>query len=710
MRRFLTVLAAFVLGLALAVSVTFRYTPPPGLEVHSVSLRGSFNNWGETPMKKQPDGSWAVTLDLDPGEYAYKFFINKQWPHDMCDDPTFGNPMVDPQADGCSDDGFGGQNAVRVVEAPVQKASGPVELAFEHDPARAQFLSVADDRLALRFAATAGSVAKAEVLAGAKKYPMRRQLEAKGREYWRASLPDAPTRYRIHVFQTDGREATFGPFEYSGNAFCGLDWVGERVGYQIFPERFFNGEPANDALALASDEYNFNAKWRRLDPDNKPFLSPWNGPVTPQLCCHQYFGGDLAGIIRKLDYLTRQGVGLVYLNPVFDSGSAHGYDTHDYLKVSPKFGDKSDLHVFLDGAHARGIKVLFDFVPNHTGLGFWAFRDVVKRGPNSPYWNWYFIKKWPFEPGDETAYECWWNIGSLPKLNTGNPAVRRYLLEIAKYWIRFGFDGVRVDVPGDLINAHAFFKEMRAELKKINPEAYLVAEIWQADPSWLAGDEFDSLMNYALGRGAILKYAKGKPAAFASGKRALREMSQVYAVFPEASMDMGFNLIDSHDTSRLLTDLGGGKFGQHPTAEGLSRQRLATAILYALPGVPVHFQGDECAFLGEKDPYDKERYPLQWQQCDTRMQAFYRELAALKAQLPAFDTAVWRAYLGEGPLLGFFRGYPGAGEVLALFNNSVDPQTAQLPPGAWQDVKTHRTYRGKVPLEALGWRYLRRRP
>lgn len=710
MRKLVTFLLVLVLGLALAVKVTFKYTPPPGLEVHSVSLRGSFNNWGETPMQPQPDGSWAVTLDLDPGEYTYKFFINGRWPHDMCDDPTFGHPMVDPTSDGCTDDGYGGQNAVRIVEAPVQKASGPVALNFEHDPASPRYLSVADDRLAVRFSAGAGSVASAELLAGDLRYKMYPQLEARGRSYWRVSLPDRPIRYRIHVVQTDGREATFGPFSYDGKAFRGIDWVGQRVGYQIFPERFLNGDPTNDALALQSDEYNFNAKWRRLDPQNKPFLSPWDGPVTPQLCCHQYFGGDLAGIIKKLDYLAGQGVGLLYLNPIFDSGSAHGYDTHDYMKVSPKFGDKAELRVLLDGAHARGIKVLFDFVPNHTGLGFWAFRDVVKRGPNSPYWNWYFIKKWPFEPGDENAYEAWWNIGSLPKLNTGNPAVRRYLLEVAKYWIRFGFDGVRVDVPGDLINAHSFFAEMRRELKKVNPEAYLVAEIWQADPSWLTGSEFDSLMNYALGRGAILKYAKGKPAAFASGKRALREMSQIFAVLPEAASDMGFNLIDSHDTGRLLTDLGGGKFGQQPSAEGLARLRLATAILYALPGVPVHFQGDECAFLGEKDPYDKQRYPLQWERCDARTQDFYREMARLKTSLPAFDTAVWRAYLGEGSLLGFFRGEPGPGEVLALFNNSTEPAAAPLPGGAWQDVQTRRTYREQVPLDALGWRYLRHRP
>ncbi|RTI10193.1 alpha-amylase, partial [Thermus scotoductus] len=149
------ILAVWVwLSLALAVPVTFRYTPPSGLEVRSVSLRGSFNSWGETPMQKE-NGSWAVTVDLDPGEHQYKFFINGQWPRDMCNDPTFGTPMVDPKAAGCVDDGFGGQNAVIVVQAPVAPTppAGPVALDFTHDPLDAQFVSHADGKLSVRFRA-----------------------------------------------------------------------------------------------------------------------------------------------------------------------------------------------------------------------------------------------------------------------------------------------------------------------------------------------------------------------------------------------------------------------------------------------------------------------------------------------------------------------------------------------------------------------------
>lgn len=479
-------------------------------------------------------------------------------------------------------------------------------------------------------------------------------------------------------------------------------------GGQIFPERFYNGDSSNDALALETDEYRFNQVWQRSSGP-KPHLSRWGDPPSPLHCCHQYFGGDLAGVLAKLPYLKVLGVSVLYLNPIFDSGSAHGYDTHDYLKVSPKFGDKPLLRKLLDEAHRLGMRVIFDFVPNHTGLGFWAFQDVVKRGPRSPYWNWYFIKRWPFVPGDGSAYEGWWGLGSLPKLNTANPGVKRYLIEVTKYWVRFGFDGVRVDVPGDVLNPHAFFKEMRAELKAIKPDAYLVAEIWQRDPSWLRGDEFDSLMNYAIGRDILLRFAKGGSLALYNARRALADLARVYALYPEAVAGMGFNLITSHDTARLLTELGGGGLKDVPSPEARARQRLAAAMLYALPRLPVTFQGDECGFTGERPadpPHELNRYPFQWEKCHGETLAFYQELAGLRRELAALRSAVFRTYFGEGHLLAFFRGEPGEGEVLAAFNNGVEAVTLPLPPGGWRDPLEGRTYRKEVSLPPLGFRYL----
>ncbi|WP_243090058.1 alpha-amylase family glycosyl hydrolase [Thermus neutrinimicus] len=707
----LRILAVWIgLSLALAVPVTFRYTPPPGLEVRSVSLRGSFNQWGETPMQRE-NGSWAVTVDLDPGEHQYKFFINGQWPKDMCHDPTFGTPMVDPTAAGCVDDGFGGQNAVILVQAmaPSPPPTGPVALEFAHDPGKAQYVSVADGKLSLRFTAGEGAVAAAWLEAPfLGKVPMHRQLVFPGTEVWRVALPSAPETYRILIKTQGGEEEAFGPFRPPTRPFSQVPWVGGGVGYQIFPERFYNGDPQNDALALESDEYLYNLLWQRSGGP-KPHLSRWTDPPSPLHCCHQYFGGDLAGVLAKLPHLEALGVTLIYFNPLFDSGSAHGYDTHDYLKVSPKFGDKDLLRRVLDEAHRRGMRVIFDFVPNHTGLGFWAFQDVVKRGPRSPYWNWYFVKRWPFVPGDGAAYEGWWGLGSLPKLNTAHPGVKRYLMEVAKYWIRFGFDGVRVDVPGDVLDPHAFFRDMRAELKAIRPDAYLVAEVWQRDPSWLQGDEFDSLMNYAIGRDILLRFAKGGHLALYNARRALADLARVYALYPEAVAGMGFNLITSHDTARLLTELGGGGLKDTPSPESRARQRLAVALLYALPGVPVTFQGDECGFTGERpaeSPHDLQRYPLQWERCHGETLAFYQGLAQLRRELPALRSAVFRTYLGEGHLLAFLRGEPGEGEVLSAFNSGLEATILPLPPGGWQDPLEGRTYRREVSIPPLGFRYL----
>jgi cyclomaltodextrinase / maltogenic alpha-amylase / neopullulanase len=184
----------------------------------------------------------------------------------------------------------------------------------------------------------------------------------------------------------------------------------------------------------------------------------------------------------------------------------------------------------------------------------------------------------------------------------------------------------------------------------------------------------------------------------------------VYAEYPEASTAMQFNLISSHDTGRLLTKMGGGALGSTAGPTARARHRLASAMLYALPGVPVTFQGDECAFLGTgTGPREENRYPMQWQACDADMVAHYARLAALRAELEAIRTPALRAHRGEGQILSFFRGEPGPGEVLVVFNNATLSGTASLAPGIWQDAATGETVEGSVVVEPLGWRYLLRK-
>ncbi|ASI99919.1 pullulanase [Thermococcus celer] len=654
------------------VPVRFTYHPGNGT-VKSVSLRGSFNNWAELPMKEE-NGTWSVTVFLKPGKYEYKYFINGQWVKDMSDDGT-GRPY-DPDADGYADDGYGGKNAVRIVK-------GNSTFSVEFDPGDPAYLSVADNRTVIRFKAERKGVSSAVLVTEKGNYTMRLQVWWDSGEMWRAEVPSVePTRYYIVLNSTDGEgfvilNTSENPlFSFDGvDRFPQVEWVSNGIAYQIFPERFNNGNESNDALALDHDELLLNQVH-----SGKPILSNWSDPITPLHCCHQYFGGDIRGITEKLDYLRSLGVTIIYLNPVFLSGSAHGYDPYDYYKLDPKFGTEEDLREFLEEAHRRGMRVIFDFVPDHCGIGNPMFQDVWKRGTQSPYWDWFFVKEWPFKLGDGNAYVGWWGLGSLPKLNTANPEVREYLIGSALHWLDFGFDGIRVDTPGDVLDPGTFFGELRERVKEKHPDAYLLGEIWTLSPEWVRGDRFDSLMNYALGRDILLNYARG----YLSGEAAMKMMGQYYASYGENVAAMGFNLVDSHDTSRVLTDLGGGSLGDRPGNESIQRLKLLSTLLYTLPGTPVTFQGDERGLLGDKSHYDEQRYPIQWDHANEDVLNHYRALARLRESVPALRSSAIRFYTAKDGVMAFFRGHDD--EVLVVANAWKKPAELELPAGEWRVV------------------------
>ena len=686
-------------GLVLAAEFTFTYVPLEDEEVASVSLRGSFNSWGEWPMEEQPNGIWSITVDLEPGEYQYKFYINGKWPQDMST-ARDGGP-IDPNAVGYINDGFGGQNAIcRIKEEVIG------EMNLIHNPDDPAYLCIADERLVVSLKISPHKVAKVFLVTDEGRWPMERQLQWEYGEVFRLSLkfPDS-LKYRFIGYTIEGTEFSLPEDPSQSFFFDGIDhfpqlkWVSKGIIYQIFPERFYNGDPNNDVLALKSDEFHYNEQWaqNKLWAGEGPSLVNWDAPISSQHCCHQYFGGDLAGIIEKLDYLKDLGSTVLYLNPIFDSGSAHGYDTHDYLKVSPKFGTEEDLQELLNEAHKRGMRVILDFVPNHTGLGFWAFQDVVKNGEDSPYWDWYFIHKWPFSPGDPSAYEAWWGVGSLPKLNTGNPEVREYLFKVVRHWLNFGADGWRVDVPNELVEAQAFFREMRQISKMEKPDAYLIAEIWQLDPSWVQGDQYDSLMNYALGRDTLFNFAKGS----IDGESALANLSRYFAAYGENVTVMGFNLVSSHDTGRILTDLGGGNFGDLPNPVAVERLKLLSTLLYSMPGAPVIFQGDERGILGEKEFYDSHRYPIQWDAVDENLVSHYKKLSQLRQEISALTSSVIRIYYGTDNLLSFFKGEQGSGEVIVVANNGIEIVKFELPSGNWRSVTEGEILQGSIYVPSL---------
>uniref|UniRef100_A0A7J3KH23 Glycoside hydrolase family 13 protein n=1 Tax=Staphylothermus marinus TaxID=2280 RepID=A0A7J3KH23_STAMA len=562
---------------------------------------------------------------------------------------------------------------------------------FRHNPRDTVYLSVADGYVVIRvWSSRFLNIDSFWLLIGDNRFPMKIQFNLTDYSVWfgYVSYNGSGFKYFFEVKLSNGSIITLlndrfqQYFVFDGFIkYMQVSWVGSRVGYQIFPDRFYNGDPSNDDYGLIYDSLHYDNT-----TNAKPVKSKWNDPPLDLLmhCCHQYYGGDLRGVIEKLDYLKELGVGLIYLNPIFLSGSVHGYDTYDHFRIHPMFGTLDDVKKLLEEAHKRDIKVIFDFVPGHVGLGFWAFQDVYVNGPNSRYWDWFTIYRYPFTPGDGRDYKCWEGIGTLPQLNVLNPEVKKYLFNAVMYWFEIGFDGVRIDTPLYLPENYRleFFHELRDTIKSRFPEAYIVGEIWFQAPDWVNNGPFDSLMNYALGMGILLDYAQGKLNGVGFNHVSGR-LADYFAKYSVSVAGMGFNNIGTHDTDRTLTMLGGGGLWDTPSPESILRLKMLSTLQYMMPGVPVIFQGDERGYTGRAGPRgpDEQRYTIQWDRLNTDVYNHYRYLGWIKNNLKPLHTSIIRVFDTSGSLLVFTRGYND--EVLVVANNDRISVAYELPPGEW---------------------------
>jgi cyclomaltodextrinase len=388
-------------------------------------------------------------------------------------------------------------------------------------------------------------------------------------------------------------------------------WVHDAIFYQIFPDRF-----ATSA--------------RVAKPRN---LESWHAPPTT----HGFKGGDLLGVAEHLDYLRDLGITAIYLNPIFQSTANHRYHTHDYYQVDPLLGGNAAFAEVLAAAHQRGMRVILDGVFNHASRGNYYFNDILENGPQSPWIDWFTVQDWPLHAYDQDGppnYECWWGLRSLPRWNTKHPQVRDYIMRVAEHWTRQGIDGWRLDVPLE-ITAPGFWQEFRQRVRALNPNAYIVAEIWGDASSVLHGDQFDAAMNYPFAEAAI---------QFAGGDHIQEQQVTGLGYYPYPAINAAqyadkidallarsawatnlgqFNLLDSHDTARLRTIFGGDEAGV----------RLATLLLYTFPGTPSIFYGDEIGLAGGKEPLCRVGFP--WDRpatWNTTAQAYHREYIALRRQ------------------------------------------------------------------------------
>lgn len=344
-------------------------------------------------------------------------------------------------------------------------------------------------------------------------------------------------------------------------------WVNDTVWYQIFPDRFCNG----DASISRED------------------VKEWAGP-NQKVKNQDHYGGDLKGIRSKLTYLQELGITGIYLTPINEAESSHKYDTTDYKKIDPHFGDAKEMKRLVQEAHAHGIRVMLDGVFNHSGQLFAPWQDVVEKGPESPYFDWFMIHKWPFlKKGSNAKQGNYYTFGffdQMPKLNTNHPQVIAYLLEICEMWVReYDIDGLRLDVANEI--SHQFCKALRTRMKALKEDFYILGEIWHDSMPWLRGDEFDAVMNYPL-TGSVSDFWLTKELGKDDFACAI---NRCYTMYMQQHNDVLFNLLDSHDTIRLISKI-----------KNIDMVYQQLAVLFTMPGSACIYYGTEVVLEGGYDP------------------------------------------------------------------------------------------------------------
>ncbi|MGL5382128.1 MAG: glycoside hydrolase family 13 protein [Culicoidibacterales bacterium] len=439
------------------------------------------------------------------------------------------------------------------------------------------------------------------------------------------------------------------PFLHGNDAFQAPTWVKDTIWYQIFPERFANGNPAISPKHALS--------WGSKDPASFDF-----------------FGGDLEGIIQKLDYLVDLGINGIYLTPVFESPSNHKYDTTDYFKIDPHFGSEADFKRLIKLAHQRGIKVMIDAVFNHLGSESPIWQDVVKNGADSQYADWFHVRSFPvlegingnYEGSKSLSFDTFAFTPKMPKLNTQHPDVKQYLLNIATYWIQeFDIDGWRLDVANEI--DHAFWKDFRRAVHKIKSDVFILGEIWHDSYAWLHGDEFDSVMNYPF-TDAILQYFADQEL---TSTQFMYRINHQLMSYTQNINEVMFNLLDSHDTARLLTRTNGNK----------AQMKSALAFMFAQTGSPCIYYGTEIGLDGGADPLCRKCMVWNPDHQDQNLYQFIQQLIAIRKKYqPIFTYGElnWLDIHDDNAYLIFERRLAFE-SIFYIFNNTIQDQLIQIP-------------------------------
>ncbi|WP_034465963.1 glycoside hydrolase family 13 protein [Butyrivibrio proteoclasticus] len=510
------------------------------------------------------------------------------------------------------------------------------------------------------------------------------------------------------------------------------DWSKGAVMYQIFVDRFCNGDSSNDVL---DNEYFYNGH-------GSIQVKKWDQYPDVQFDFAEFYGGDLQGVLDKLDYLKDLGIDAIYFNPIFVSPSSHKYDTQDYDHIDPHFGkivedggqlltegqtndkasryikrvtDKRNLEAsdklfakLVAEAHQRGIKVILDGVFNHCGsFNKWLDKERIYEGAEgykkgayvderSPYHDYFSFHggEWPYNG----SYDGWWGYDTLPKLNyEGSKELEEYILKIGRKWVSapYNADGWRLDVAADLGHSpeynHNFWKKFREEVKKANPNAIILAEHYGPARDWLQGDEWDTVMNYDAFMEPVTWFLTGmekhsdefKPSKVGNAREFFDSLMYCGGEnFSMPSLYSAMNELSNHDHSRFLTRTS-QKVGRSATLmpasadTGISKSVMREAVVIQMtwPGAPTIYYGDEAGVCGFTDPDNRRTYP--WGHEDTAMIAFHKEMIRIHKSCPELMTGSVMELMADNNFIAYGR-FNRTAAVVVLVNNNEFEVTKEI--------------------------------
>lgn len=620
-----------IASFAFSKDVLFAYQGDSNTK--SVAVIGTFNDWSATAdiMTNTFGNIWMKTINLPDGVYYYDFLVDGQ----IITDPA--NPKTVPNDKG----GYYSLIVVGNYTLPTGKlGSGIIHKNYIHfDQNSFEYLDPASTKtIYFSFETLHDDVDGATLDVNGSMYSMKKIVMNQYTDIFRSEFhPTSTSFYYKFLLQNGTTKIEIGSsgiatssdfffFDFASPTVRILSvpkWSQGAVVYEIFPERFWDGNPSN----------------------NPPGTLPWGGTPTNT----DFFGGDLRGIIDHLDYLKSLDINELYTTPIFEAPSNHKYDTQNYMEIDPHFGTLKTFEELSGDLSKDDIHWILDGVFNHTGTQFFAFQNLLKYQQNSPYKDWYFVLKYPVieMPG---YYRTFQDYASLPKLNVMNPDVQKYLKGVIDYWTSKGISGWRIDSAN--VIANQFLVDLYGWIHEVKPDSLDVAEIWTNTSQWFDEGAFNSVMNY------LFQSAAYNFIIYGSGAKAFVNNTNSYLnTYPPQLWNSLWNLIDSQDTPRALTVANGD----------LNKMMALVGLQMTFPGAPMIYYGDEIGMTGGNDPLN--RSCMIWDKSKWNMKLFdwYKLLINIHETNPALRYGNYLPIVMDKDILGFERTYEG--QTLYVFIN-----------------------------------------